>query len=141
MGYKVEIEELDELSDILELTVRNYCVLKRAGITTIDQLEIATDEELLQVPNFNEKSLKEVREKLRANFLQIHFPTDPKILIQNGIEVPLSYLCTWHKTMGCNNWRKRNKLTMLRGQINNPRYCQQLTKTLCHPYIGDYVKT
>lgn len=130
MSYTVETREVDELGDILELTVRSYCTLKRAGITTIEQLEKATDEELLQVPHFNEKCLKEVREKLRANFLQIHFPTDPKILIQNGIEVPLSYLCTWYKTMGCNNWRKRNKLPMLRGRINNPGYCQMFADKL-----------
>lgn len=130
MEYKFETEELDELGNILELTIRSYCTLKRAGITTINQLENATDEELLQVPNFNEKCLKEVREKLRANFFLIHFPTDPKILIQNGIEVPLSYLCTWYKTMGCNNWRKRNGIPMLRGKVNNPGYYQVLTYEL-----------
>lgn len=124
------LREVDELADILELNVRAYNTLKRAGYTRIEQLEKATDEELLKVRNFNEKCLEEVRTKIQDRFLVIHFPTDPKILIDRGIPVPFKYLCIWYQTMGCNNWRKRNKLPMLRGQINNPGYYQKLTEIL-----------
>lgn len=123
----VNTQDIDELYDILELSTRSYCALKRVGITTINQLERATDKELLQVPYFNEKCLIEVREKVRARFLQIYFPADPKVLIEKGIEVPLDYLCIWYKTFGRNNWRKRNKIPMLRGKVNSPTYCQVLT--------------
>lgn len=59
-------------------------------------------------------------------FFDIYLPTDPKQLINQGIVVPFIYLCAWYRTYGCNNWRKRNGLPMLRGKCNKPTYVQTL---------------
>jgi DNA-directed RNA polymerase subunit alpha len=53
------IEELD-------LSVRPYNCLKRAGINTVGDLVQRTEEEIVSVKNFGRKSLDEVREKLAA---------------------------------------------------------------------------
>jgi len=50
----------------LELSVRPYNCLKRAGIHTIGDLVQRTEEEIANVKNFGRKSLEEVTEKLRA---------------------------------------------------------------------------
>ena len=48
----------------LELSVRPYNCLKRAGINTVGDLIQRTEEEIVAVKNFGRKSLDEVREKL-----------------------------------------------------------------------------
>ncbi len=53
------IEELD-------LSVRPYNCLKRAGINTVGDLIQRTEEEIVSVKNFGRKSLDEVRDKLTA---------------------------------------------------------------------------
>lgn len=50
----------------LELSVRPYNCLKRAGIHTIGDLVQRTEEEIANVKNFGRKSLEEVTEKLAA---------------------------------------------------------------------------
>jgi DNA-directed RNA polymerase subunit alpha len=55
--YAMPIEELD-------LSVRPYNCLKRAGINTVGDLMQRTEEEIVSVKNFGRKSLDEVREKL-----------------------------------------------------------------------------
>lgn len=50
----------------LELSVRPYNRLKRAGIHTIGDLVQRTEEEIANVKNFGRKSLEEVTEKLAA---------------------------------------------------------------------------
>jgi DNA-directed RNA polymerase subunit alpha len=57
--YALPIEELD-------LSVRPYNCLKRAGINTVGDLIQRTEEEIVAVKNFGRKSLDEVREKLTA---------------------------------------------------------------------------
>lgn len=51
------IEELD-------LTVRSYNCLKRAGISTVMELADKSEEDMMKVRNLGKKSLKEVKEKL-----------------------------------------------------------------------------
>ena len=51
------IEELD-------LSVRSYNCLKRAGIATVLELTQKTEEDMMKVRNLGKKSLKEVKEKL-----------------------------------------------------------------------------
>ncbi|MGL6199876.1 MAG: DNA-directed RNA polymerase subunit alpha C-terminal domain-containing protein [Lachnospiraceae bacterium] len=51
--------------DDLDLTVRAYNVLKRAGVETIESLDLMKDAELLEIKRFNEKCLKDVKERLR----------------------------------------------------------------------------
>lgn len=56
-GQQMMIEDLD-------LSVRSYNCLKRAGIQTVDELTQKTEEEMMRVRNLGKKSLKEVKEKL-----------------------------------------------------------------------------
>lgn len=55
----MNIEELD-------LSVRSYNCLKRAGITNVFELTQKSEEEMMKVRNLGKKSLKEVKEKLAA---------------------------------------------------------------------------
>ena len=48
----------------LDLTVRSYNCLKRASISTVQELTEKTEEEMSRVRNLGKKSLKEVKEKL-----------------------------------------------------------------------------
>lgn len=48
----------------LDLTVRSYNCLKRAGISTVEELTQKTEDEMSHVRNLGKKSLKEVKEKL-----------------------------------------------------------------------------
>jgi len=61
----------------LELSVRATNCLESEGITTVRDLVIRTDEELLEVRNFGETTLKEVKQKLqeRGMHLGMKLPT------------------------------------------------------------------
>jgi len=50
----------------LELSVRSYNCLKRAGINTVGELTQKTDEDMIKVRNLGKKSLEEVKQKLAA---------------------------------------------------------------------------
>lgn len=54
---EMQIEDLD-------LSVRSYNCLKRAGINTVDELTQKTEEDMMKVRNLGKKSLKEVKVKL-----------------------------------------------------------------------------
>lgn len=54
---EMTIEELD-------LSVRSYNCLKRAGINTVDELIQRTEEDMMKVRNLGKKSLEEVQNKL-----------------------------------------------------------------------------
>lgn len=51
--------------DDLELSVRSYNCLKRAGINTVEELTNKTSEDMMKVRNLGRKSLEEVIEKLK----------------------------------------------------------------------------
>ncbi len=51
--------------DELELSVRSYNCLKRAGIDTVESLVDKTSEDMMKVRNLGSKSLQEVLEKLK----------------------------------------------------------------------------
>lgn len=55
----------------LDLSVRSYNCLKRAGIQTVDELTQKTEEEMMHVKNLGKKSLKEVKEKMHQ--LDLYF--------------------------------------------------------------------
>ncbi len=66
----VEKEE-DEKEKVLEMTVeeldlsvRSYNCLKRAGIDTVDELIQKSPEDMMEVRNLGKKSLEEIEEKL-----------------------------------------------------------------------------
>ena len=50
----------------LELSVRSFNCLKRAGISTVEDLTNKTENEMMKVRNLGKKSLEEVTEKLRS---------------------------------------------------------------------------
>lgn len=55
----------------LELSVRATNCLETEGITTVRDLVMRSDQELLEVRNFGETTLKEVREKLEERGLNL----------------------------------------------------------------------
>jgi DNA-directed RNA polymerase subunit alpha len=61
----------DILIEELELGVRSYNCLKRAGIQTVGDLVSRTDGELNAIPNFGKKSIEEVIETLHARGLSL----------------------------------------------------------------------
>lgn len=71
-----EKEKVLEMSiDELELSVRSYNCLKRAGINTVEELTNKTSEDMMKVRNLGRKSLEEVLAKLKELGLQLN-PTD-----------------------------------------------------------------
>ncbi|HWQ30423.1 MAG TPA: DNA-directed RNA polymerase subunit alpha [Negativicutes bacterium] len=56
---EMTIEELD-------LSVRSFNCLKRAGINTVEELTQRTEEDMMKVRNLGKKSLEEVQQKLEA---------------------------------------------------------------------------
>ena len=58
--------------DELELSVRSYNFLKRAGINTVQELCNRTPEEMMKVRNLGRKSLEEVLSKLKELGLQLN---------------------------------------------------------------------
>ena len=56
-GLVMMIEDLD-------LPVRSYNCLKRAGIQTVEELTQRTEDEMMRVRNLGKKSLKEVKDKI-----------------------------------------------------------------------------
>jgi DNA-directed RNA polymerase subunit alpha len=50
----------------LDLSVRSYNCLKRAGINTVEDLANKSEEEMMKVRNLGRKSLDEVKFKLHA---------------------------------------------------------------------------
>jgi len=60
-------ERMLEMSiEDLDLTVRSYNCLKRAGINTVEELIQRTEEEMMKVRNLGRKTLEEVIQKLAA---------------------------------------------------------------------------
>ncbi|HPT87541.1 MAG TPA: DNA-directed RNA polymerase subunit alpha [Bacillota bacterium] len=61
---EMTIEELD-------LSVRSYNCLKRAGINTVEELTRKTEEDMMKVRNLGRKSLEEVEQKLKSMGLSL----------------------------------------------------------------------
>ena len=69
-----ESEKILEMSiDELELSVRSYNCLKRAGINTVQELINKTPEDMMKVRNLGRKSLEEVQAKIKE--LGLEFST------------------------------------------------------------------
>ena len=56
--------ELDKQIEDLDLSVRSYNCLKRAGIHSVRQLVEFSENDLLNIRNFGVKSIEEVKDKL-----------------------------------------------------------------------------
>ncbi|MHB1653503.1 MAG: DNA-directed RNA polymerase subunit alpha [Desulfitobacteriaceae bacterium] len=73
-GVEIMVEKEEEPKDkILEMTieeldlsVRSYNCLKRAGINSVEELTQKTEEDMIKVRNLGRKSLEEVEQKLAA---------------------------------------------------------------------------
>ena len=70
--YMIETEDdnqnrkLEMTIDELDLSVRSYNCLKRAGLNTVAELAAKSEEDMIKVRNLGRKSLKEIKEKLEA---------------------------------------------------------------------------
>jgi DNA-directed RNA polymerase subunit alpha len=67
---------VDMSIDELELSVRSYNCLKRAGINTVAELVNKTPDEMMKVRNLGRKSLDEVLLKLKELGLELHNSED-----------------------------------------------------------------
>jgi DNA-directed RNA polymerase subunit alpha len=66
---KADTEEesvLDQSIDTLELSIRSMNCLKNANIRTLRDLVARSEKDMVEIRNFGEKSLKEVRDKLEV---------------------------------------------------------------------------
>jgi DNA-directed RNA polymerase subunit alpha len=83
-GVEIMVEKEEEAKDkILEMTieeldlsVRSYNCLKRAGINTVEELTQRTEEDMMKVRNLGRKSLEEVQNKLKDLNLGFSTPED-----------------------------------------------------------------
>ncbi|MBQ3109094.1 MAG: DNA-directed RNA polymerase subunit alpha [Clostridia bacterium] len=83
-GVEIMVEkEEDKKEKILEMTieeldlsVRSYNCLKRAGINTVEELVQRNEEEMMKVRNLGRKSLEEVQQKLAALGLTLRSSDD-----------------------------------------------------------------
>jgi DNA-directed RNA polymerase subunit alpha len=57
---------LDMTIEELDLSVRSYNCLKRAGINTVGELINKTEDDMMKVRNLGKKSLEEVQQKLAS---------------------------------------------------------------------------
>ena len=64
----------------IELSVRAANCLNNANITTVGQLAMKTEQEMLKYRNFGKKSLNEIKEKLSALGLALGMNIDPALL-------------------------------------------------------------
>ena len=69
-------QALDMNIDELELSVRSYNCLKRAGINTVQELCAKTPDEMMKVRNLGRKSLEEVLAKLKDLNLSLKNPEE-----------------------------------------------------------------
>lgn len=64
----------------IELSVRAANCLNNANITTVGQLAMKTESEMLKYRNFGKKSLNEIKDKLVQHGLSLGMQFDPKLL-------------------------------------------------------------
>jgi DNA-directed RNA polymerase subunit alpha len=64
VGQDEQSGELGKPIEELDLTVRSYNCLKREGITTVGELVEKSEDDLLEIRNFGQKSIDEVKAKL-----------------------------------------------------------------------------
>jgi DNA-directed RNA polymerase alpha subunit len=66
-GRRQEEKVLEMTIEDLDLSVRAYNCLKRAGIKTVAELVQRNQEDMMKVRNLGRKSLEEVEQKLEAH--------------------------------------------------------------------------
>lgn len=78
---KITNKKLEKKIEELDLSVRSYNCLKRAGINTVGELSQKTAEEMMRVRNLGRKSLKEVIQKLHEIGLDLRHAYDDESYI------------------------------------------------------------
>ena len=73
---KITNKKLEKKIEELDLSVRSYNCLKRAGINVVGELTQKTSEEMMRVRNLGRKSLKEVIQKLHEIGLDLKHSFD-----------------------------------------------------------------
>ena len=83
----------------LELSVRSYNCLRRAGITNVEKLRTMSDEELIQVRNLGRKCIAEIRQKLS----DINVTTTP------GVPKTVNYMNMLNELIGLEEVKEQIK--------------------------------
>jgi DNA-directed RNA polymerase subunit alpha len=87
---KAKLKKLLNMSvNEIELSVRAANCLNNANITTVGQLAMKTEQEMLKYRNFGKKSLNEIKEKLAALGLTLGMNIDAELLEAPKEEKPL----------------------------------------------------
>ena len=88
---KAKLKKLLNMSvNEIELSVRAANCLNNANITTVGQLGMKTEQEMLKYRNFGKKSLNEIKEKLAALGLSLGMTIDPDLLDAPKEETPIA---------------------------------------------------
>ena len=78
---KAKLKKLLNMSvNEIELSVRAANCLNNANITTVGQLAMKSEQEMLKYRNFGKKSLNEIKEKLTGLNLTLGMNNDPALL-------------------------------------------------------------
>jgi DNA-directed RNA polymerase subunit alpha len=86
---KSKIKKLLNMSvNEIELSVRAANCLNNANITTVGQLAMKTEQEMLKYRNFGKKSLNEIKEKLTGLSLSLGMKFEPDLLETPVKEIP-----------------------------------------------------
>ena len=86
---KTKMKKLLNMSvNEIELSVRAANCLNNANITTVGQLAMKTEKEMLKYRNFGKKSLNEIKEKLQALGLSLGMNFEPGLLDAPAKENP-----------------------------------------------------
>lgn len=90
--YDEAAEEHSTAIDELELSVRTYNTLKRAGVNTIEELQNMSDMDLSKIRNFSQKCMDEVHSKLEEHVVEPNEiaikPDDCVIEVNNSAAEP-----------------------------------------------------
>ena len=84
---KVSNKKFEKKIEELDLSVRSYNCLKRAGINTVGDLTQKNEEEMMRVRNLGRKSLKEVVQKLREIGLDLRRTYDTDTSYQDNEDI------------------------------------------------------
>jgi DNA-directed RNA polymerase subunit alpha len=86
---KMKMKKLLNMSvNEIELSVRAANCLNNANITTVGQLAMKTEQEMLKYRNFGKKSLNEIKEKLAGLGLTLGMNFEPGLLDMTAKELP-----------------------------------------------------
>ncbi|MEA4883199.1 MAG: DNA-directed RNA polymerase subunit alpha [Clostridia bacterium] len=75
-GEDEKVRVLEKSIEDLDLSVRSYNCLKRAGINTVEELTRKTEDDMMKVRNLGRKSLEEVKQKLESLGLSLKQPEE-----------------------------------------------------------------